>query len=152
MVGVLLLLAAAAAQPSPEALKLGRQLAEVGALSTLLPLIEKSEVQEMINDHPELSKADEARFQATADRVYFAGRDRLLAVLGRAYAERLSVADLKTIIAFQSSAAARRYREATPEVVAATMKTVGKMDFKGAHGRLLQGNWKALPQIAASDT
>ncbi len=128
---MLMLLAVAAAQPSPEALRLGRQLAEVGTLSTLLPMMKKSEVEELINDHPELSPNDQAKLRASADRVFEAGRERLLSATGRAYAEHLSIADLRSVLAFQSSAAATRYRSVTPEVIAETIKSVGKLDFKG---------------------
>ena len=131
MVAALLFLAAAAAQPSPEALKLGRQLAEVGTLATLLPMMKQTEVQELINDHPELSSAEQAQLREVAERVFLSGRERLLAATGRAYAEHLSRADLRSVLAFQSSSVARRYREATPLVIAETMKSVGKLDFKG---------------------
>ena len=128
---IALLLAAATAQPSPEALRLGRQLAGVGTLATLLPMLKQTEIQGLINDHPELSKDDQAMLRTTADRVYDAGRDRLLAATGRAYAEHMSVADLRAVLKFQSSAIAKRYRAAISLVIADTMKSVGKLDFKG---------------------
>lgn len=128
---MLILLAAAAAQPSPDALRLGRKLAEVGTLATILPMMKKSEVEELINDHPELDSDDQAKLRASADRVFETGRERLLSATGRAYAEHLSIADLRSVLAFQSSAVAKRYRAVTPQVIADTMKNVGKLDFKG---------------------
>ena len=59
---VMLILLAAAAQPSPDALRLGRKLAEVGTLSTILPMMKKSEVEELINDHPELIRTTRRSF------------------------------------------------------------------------------------------
>ena len=41
MVTILMLAAAAAAQPSPEALRLGRELANYGTLASLLPLLKE---------------------------------------------------------------------------------------------------------------
>lgn len=127
---IALLLAAAAAHPSPEALQLGRQLAKVGILASLLPAMKESELQELIKDHPELTEEDKEALRNVADVVYATGRDRLFEATGRAYAERLSVADLKAALAFQLSPAGKRYREVTPTVIADTMKSVGKMDFK----------------------
>jgi hypothetical protein len=131
MVIGLLLAAVAAAQPTPEALRLGEQLARVGTLSTLLPAMKDGEVQGLIKDHPELSESDREALLNIADVVYATGRDRLFAATARAYAEHLIIEDLKAVLAFQSTRAAQRYREATPEVIAETMKNVGKLDFKG---------------------
>jgi hypothetical protein len=130
MVSALLFAAAATAQPSPEALQLGQQLARVGTLSALLPALKESELEEIIKDHPELTQSDQDALRNVAIVVYATGRDRLFSGLGRAYAERLSIADLRAILAFQSSPAGKRYREATPAVIAETMKSVGKVDFK----------------------
>ena len=129
MVIVALMLAAAA--PSPEALRLGRQLAESDALASLLPLISAKETEELVAAHSGLSAADQAALRATAKRVFEAGRDRLMAVTGRAYAERLSVPDLRRLVAFQKTGAARRYRAAAPLAIAATMQSARRMDFKG---------------------
>jgi len=128
---VIVALALGAAAPTPEAVTLGRQLAETGTLASLLPLIQAKEAEELVAAHPELSQADKAALQATAKRVFEAGRDRLMAATGRAYAERLSITDLRKLVVFQKSGAARRFQAATPQAIAATMQSVGKMDFKG---------------------
>ena len=78
MVEALLLVVAAAAQPSPEALKLGRQLAETGTLATILPMVQQKETQELVAAHPELSSAEKERLRATAKTVYEQGRERLI--------------------------------------------------------------------------
>jgi hypothetical protein len=131
MVSALMLLSAAAAQPSPEGLRLGRQLAEVGTLTTLLPLMKQSEIQELINDNPQLTPAEQLQLRAVAERVFEQGRDRLLTATARAYAEQLSIRDMRRVLAFQSSPAGKRYRSAMPTVIVGTIKSVGKMDFKG---------------------
>src|SRR6476661_363137 len=102
---IALLLAAAAAQPSPEALQLGKELAAHGTLAALLPMIEAKEVGELVADHPKLSAADQAKLRATADEVFKGGRDRIMTATGTAYAQTLSVDDLKQVLAFYRSPA-----------------------------------------------
>jgi hypothetical protein len=128
---ILLFLAAAAATPSPEALRLGREIAEHGTLATLLPLMQQKETEELVAGHRELSAADQSKLRATAARVYEVGRDKLLQAEGRAWAEQLTLSQMRTVLAYQNSAAGKRYRAATPAVIAATMKSIGQMDFKG---------------------
>jgi hypothetical protein len=128
---ILLFLAATAAQPSPEALRLGRELAESGTLATVLPLMAKKETEELVAAHPELSAVEAATLRATANRVFTAGRERLMDSEARALADRLTLADLRAIAAFQRSSAAQHYRAATPEVIATMMESIGTMDFKG---------------------
>jgi hypothetical protein len=120
----------AISSPSPEALRLGRELAESGTLATVLPVIQKKETDELVAAHIELSKADKARLRTVAGEVYRQGYDRLMQAEARAYAEKLSIGDLRAIAAFQKSRAGRRYKAAIPGVVMQTMKAVGGMDFK----------------------
>jgi hypothetical protein len=122
---------AATASPSTEALRLGRELAGQGTLTALLPLIEAKETEELIAAHPELNGGEKAQLRTTARTTYESGLDKLLASTGRAYAERLSISDLRRLVAFNRTAAARRYRAAMPQAIAETMRTVGPMDFKG---------------------
>lgn len=44
------LLASAAAQSSPDALRLGKELAHHGTLATLLPLLKEKEIGELVAD------------------------------------------------------------------------------------------------------
>ena len=131
MVGLLIFAAAVVTQPSPEALKLGREIAEGGTMASFIQLVQSKETDELVDAHPEISTADKGKLRATAHRVYLSGRERLMAATGRAYAERLSVGDLREIAAFQRSRAGQSYRASIPAVIAATVKAVGKMDFKG---------------------
>lgn len=128
-----LLLAAvlAATAPSAEAQRLGRILAEQGTLASLLPLMKAKETDELAKEDPALSAAEQANLRATAERVYEAGYSRLMKATGDAYAQQLSVGDLRALIHFYQTPAAARYRAATPKVIFATMQSVGQMDFKG---------------------
>ncbi|MEO8455315.1 MAG: DUF2059 domain-containing protein [Sphingomicrobium sp.] len=130
MVGPLLLLAAAAAQPPAQALKLGRQIAESGVLGIVLPIAQHKETEELVAAHPELTAVERARLRETAKRVFEDGRERLMQAEGRAYAEHLSLSDLRAVTAFQQSEAGKRYRAAMPGVIIETMKVMGTMDFK----------------------
>jgi hypothetical protein len=121
----------AAAAPSAEAVALGRQIAEAGMLASFVELVQSKETDELIEAHPELSEGDKAKLRVTARSVYQAGRERLMQATARAYAERLSVADMRDVVAFQKSRAGRTYRGAIPAVIAATVESVGEMDFKG---------------------
>jgi hypothetical protein len=127
---VILLMLAAAASPSAHAVALGRQIAERGTLATLLPMIQQKETEELVIAHPELSAGERAKLRSTAQRVYQAGRDRLLQAEAQGWAGQLSVRELRAVLSFQNSAAGTRYRAAAPAVVATTMKAIGKMDFK----------------------
>ena len=127
-----LALALAASGPSPEQLRLGRELAESGTLAALLPMVAEKETGELVTAHSELSEAERAALAATARATYQAGRDRLMDATGRAYAERLSAADLRALVAFNRTAAAAHYRAAMPGAIAASMQAVGEMDFKKA--------------------
>ena len=126
---IALLLAAAA--PSAEALALGRQIAESGTLASLVQLVQGKETDELVNDHPELGDADKARLRATARQVYETGREKLMQATARAYAEKLSVDDLRAVARFETSESGKRFHAATPAVIAATVEAVGEMDFKG---------------------
>jgi len=129
MVTIALLLAAAT--PSAEALTLGRQIAEHGTLGTLLPMMRQKETEEMVAAHPELNATEQAKLRTTSKRVFEAGRDRIMQSEGRAWAEQLSLPQLRAVATFQGSAAGKHYRAAMPVVIGSTMKSIGQMDFKG---------------------
>ena len=128
---IVLLMAAAAAQPSPESLRLGRQMAESGTLATLLPLIQQKETEELVAEQKDLTDADRTKLREAAKQVYDKGRERLMAAEAEAYARRLSVEDLRAAVAFQTSGAGQRARAAMPAIIGDTMKQIGTMDFKG---------------------
>jgi hypothetical protein len=69
--------------------------------------------------------------RATAHRIYLGGRERLMQATAKAYADKLSLGDLRVIAAFWKSPAGQSYRASIPAVIAATVESVGDMDFKG---------------------
>jgi hypothetical protein len=131
MLMLALLLAQAAPDPTPEALALGRRLAETGTLAALLPAVVAKEREELVAEHPGWSEADKAALRETADKVARMTMERLMNATGRAYARRLSVEDLRVLVAFNEGPAARRWREATPAAVLESMASLGGLDFKG---------------------
>jgi formate dehydrogenase maturation protein FdhE len=131
MVPLLLAAVLATTAPPADALRLGRKLAEQGTLASLLPLMKAKEVDELLAEDRSLSAADQTKLRATADRVFERGYDRLMDAIGTAYAKQLSVKDLRTLTRLYASPAAVRYRQVMPQVILATMQSVGQMDFKG---------------------
>ena len=119
------------AAPTPEAEALGRRLAATGALETLFPAVAAKETEEMIAQHPELSAAERDMLRQTSAEVRAAISARMAAAFGHEYAERLSIKDLRALVAFAETPAARRYREAVPGVLMRTMGKVGNVDFGG---------------------
>ncbi len=126
----MLALLLAQAVPTPEAETLGRRLAETGTLAAMLPMIVAKDREVLVAEHSDWSDADKAALRATADEVAKAGIDRLMAATGHAYAAKLSVADLRALVAFNESEAAKHWRAATPAAVAEAMAKVGDMNFK----------------------
>ena len=124
-----LLLAQAA--PNAEAEQLGRRLADGGALATVLPLMSRQETEEMVAAHPELSDVEKTTLRTMAGDVAKKGIDRILAAEGHAYAEALSIDDLRKLVAALDNPAAQHLRAVNKQVIVATMKAAGTIDFKG---------------------
>ena len=130
----MLAIAAAAlllAIPTPEAEALGRRLAATGALETLLPAVAAKETEDLIAQHPELSEAERQTLRATGREVAATLRDRLVDAFGPEYAATLSVEDLRALVAFAESPAARHYRDAEPGVLTRAAPKLGGIDFGG---------------------
>ncbi|MEI9926512.1 MAG: DUF2059 domain-containing protein [Sphingomonas sp.] len=123
-------LAHVAPSPSPEAEALGRRLAETGTLAAVLPMMVAKDRDALVAEHADWSDADKAALRATADAVAKAAIDRLMAATGHAYAERLSVEDLRALVAFNESDAARHWRAATPAAVTEALSRVGDINFQ----------------------
>jgi hypothetical protein len=54
-----------------------------------------------------------------------------MAATGHAYATRLSIEDLRTLVAFNESPVAKRWRDATPGAIMEAVQSMGSLDFKG---------------------
>lgn len=121
----------AAAAPSAEAERLGRELANHGTLAALLPLKKAQEVEELLAAHRDLTASEQAQLRKTADRVFEKGRDRVLTATGHAYAKALSVKDLRKIVFFYRTPVARRFQKSLPAVIGGTVAGLDSMDFKG---------------------
>lgn len=127
---ILLALLLQAAAPTPEALALARRLAETGALATMLPMMIDKDLADLAAERPSLTAAQRSALIATGRRLAGAQRDRLMAALADGYARRLSIADLRTLVATAETPAARRKREADLPVVAGAMQALGAFDLK----------------------
>ncbi len=128
MISVMLLLAMAS--PSSEANSLARQVAEGGALAAILPVLEARDTLQILAEHPQLSPGEKQALLASAHRTFLRGRDRLMEATARGYAKRLSIQDMRALVKFQRSKAARNHAAATPAVIAESMKAMGPMNFK----------------------
>lgn len=128
---LVLFVASAVASASPEAEMLGRKIAATGSLVTLLPAMAAKETEEVVSGHPELSASERTALRQTGRDVAARGRDRLVDAFGHQYAFTLSIGDLRALVAFQGTPAARRYRDAMPQVTLQGLATLGSMDFKG---------------------
>jgi hypothetical protein len=126
----LIAIAMAQTAPSAEAEALGVRLAQTGTLAALMPVIVAKDLDELVAEHPDWSEADKAGLRATADELAQAGIARLTAAIGHGYAQKLSLEDLRALVAFNEGPVAKRWRDATPGAVMQAMTAVGQMDFK----------------------
>ncbi len=131
MIGAIVAIALQAAAPSTEAELLGRRLADAGTLAALVPLVTTRETEELVAEYKDLSDDEKAELRATAKAVAARETGRLLDAEGHAYAAALSIVDLRALVAAAETSAAVHQRAAMPGVIAATMKSIGKLDFKG---------------------
>ncbi|WP_375397986.1 hypothetical protein [uncultured Sphingomonas sp.] len=120
---------AAAAQPLSEAEQLGMRMARAGALATMGPALAERDIGETIADHPEWTKDDIARYRVIARRMASGKIDAIVLALGRAYAKRLSVADMRVLAEAAESPAAARRRAIEPVAVAEAMQSMDKLDM-----------------------
>jgi hypothetical protein len=130
MFAIMAAAAAATAMPSAEALSLGRSIAANGTLGVILPMMMAKENEELIAAHPELSAAERDALKAAAEDVYRTGYAQILGVEGQAWAERLSIEELRSVVAFHASTTGRKYRAVQPDVIAATVKALGEVHYK----------------------
>ena len=125
-----LLAAALLLQASPEAIKLGEQLASYGTLATLGPIMTAKEAEDLVAAHPELSTVEKDKLRATAKKHAEQLRAKAITVEGKVYAETLSLEDLRALAEFAKTGAAKRQRQAMPKIIVGTMKGLGNVDYK----------------------
>ncbi len=127
---LLALLLQAAPVPAAEAARLGTEIARSGTFSQIAPMLVQQQTDELVRDAEGLSLADQATLRAIAAETGRSMVERVTERMGVAYASALSEADMRTILSFNRTDAARRYRAAEPNAMAAAAQSMGGMDFK----------------------
>lgn len=130
-IALLIAAAAAAAQPSPDAMDYARQVASHGVLVEIARLQTRSEVEGMIKDHPELTETERGRLRTLGQEKAQSLVDSAIEAEAKALATELSVDDLRALAAFATSPAAEHQRAALPKVMASTVGSLGKVDYAG---------------------
>jgi hypothetical protein len=136
----------AAAQPSPpppapapavspapitgERAALGRRLAELGEFNAVTGAMGRAEVEAMARETPDLSDAERARLRAVGTQVLAAGRARVLARVGDAYARHFTLPQLRAIVRFLASPAGRAYVGALPRLLPAIAAAMQGVDLR----------------------
>ena len=131
LIFALLLQTASPVAPSPEAVALGRRLAESGPLAAIAPLLIARDASDLADEDPTLTASERQQLLDLAGAKGKAGMARLIAALADTYAKRLSVADLRILVAQNENPATVRWRAAEPTAFEETMKALGPIDFKG---------------------
>lgn len=132
---IALLFAAAVVTAAPptdqDAMMLAREIASQGLLATIAPMQTTQEIEALVTGHPELEPDQ-------AERLRAIGRDRSAALIdsaieaeATALAAHLSIEDLRALAEFARSPTSRRYREAFPGIMAATIQSLGTVDYRG---------------------
>lgn len=131
---IVALIAAQAAAPVASADRdaLGLRLARAGALAAMAPSLIEKDLAELAQEDPSLTPEQRTRLMETGRTEGQRNLDRVFAAIGREYAARLSIEDLRQLVAFNESDAARRWRAAEPAVVTGAMQQLGQLDFKKA--------------------
>lgn len=122
--------AAAAAPITGERAALGRRLAELGEFNAITGAMGRAEVEAMARETPDLSDAERARLRAVGTRVLAAGRARVLAQVGDAYARAFTLAELRAIVRFLASPAGRAYVGALPRLLPAIAAAMQGVDLQ----------------------
>lgn len=113
-----------------EAEALGRRLAASGTLASILPMMIEKDLSELAAEDKTLTAAERETLLAVGREEGKAGADQLMTVMGSGYAKRLSVADLRVLVAQSEDSATQRLRAATPDVIAGAMGALGQIDLK----------------------
>jgi hypothetical protein len=121
-----------AAAPAPvtgERAALGRRLAELGEFNAVTSAMGRAEVEAMARETPDLSDAERARLRVVGAQVLAAGRARILARVGDAYAREFTLQQLRAIVRFLASPAGRAYVGALPRVLPAIAAAMQGVDL-----------------------
>lgn len=126
---LLLLQGTAPAVPS-EAQQLGVRLARTSGLAAIAPALIEKDLADLSREDASLSVAERERLLSMGRAEARAGLEKLMQAIGSGYAQRLSIEDLRVLVAHGESPAASRWRTVEPAVIAGAMSAVGEMDLK----------------------
>lgn len=119
-------------QPSAEAEALGVRLARTSGILTVAPMLVEKDAAELAGEDKALTADERTRVLAIGREEGRKGMDRIAAALGRGYAARLSIEDLRLLVAQNESPAAEHFRASVPAVLTEAMAGLGAMDLKKA--------------------
>jgi hypothetical protein len=119
----------AGAEPSAEALALGRRISERGTLATLLTVGEKKDGMELAARNPGMSEADTAALAETTRRIYAEAREQFLTADAKSLATQLSIEDLRALDAFAATPAAQHLHDKMPAIIIGTLSQIGKIEL-----------------------
>jgi hypothetical protein len=127
---LLMLLQASGPAISSEAELLGVRLARTSGLAAIAPALIEKDLAELAREDASLSAAERERLLSIGRTEARAGLEKVMQAMGSGYARRLSVEDLRILVAHGESPVAVRGRTAEPSVIAGAMGTLGEMDLK----------------------
>ncbi|MEL7689910.1 hypothetical protein [Citromicrobium bathyomarinum] len=114
-----------------EALLLAREIAANGFLPSLVPLQTASEIEGMIKDNPNLTPSEIETLRAIGAQHAEQLRAKLIELDARAYADALSLSDLRALAVFERSEAAAHRRAAMPQIMMSVVTSLGDVDYGG---------------------
>ena len=114
----------------PEAESLGRRLTAMSGIATIAPKLIEKDLLDLSQEDKTLSATERTRLLMIGHIEGRRSLDRLIATLGHAYASRLSVADLRRLVADNEAPAAARRRMIESAAIMETMAGLGQLDLK----------------------
>ena len=127
---VVALMQAATLPVSAEAVPLGVRLAQISGIAVMAPMLIEKDLTELAREDGSLTDAEQRRLIEIGRAQGRAGLDKLAQALGREYAQRLSMEDLRQLVSQSESSAAVRWRAVAPIVIMEAMKELGSIDLK----------------------
>jgi len=124
------LLQAAMPAVAPEAQELGIRLARTSGLAAVAPALIEKDLAELLSEDASVTAAERERLMRIGREEARAGLERAMQAIGLGYAKRLSVEDLRLLVATAETPAAARWRAAEPFVIAEALSRLGSMDLK----------------------
>jgi len=114
-----------------EAMALAREIAANGFLPALVPLQTASEIDGMVKDNPDLTPAEIETLRTIGARHAEQLRAKLIDLDAKAYADALSLSDLRALAMFERSEAAAHRRDAMPQIMMSVVTSLGEVDYGG---------------------